>query len=201
MSLEDRQPRRGIRTRQQDLGEARRLVDEVLEESPRNAEALALRGTLLLNDGDAVGAIADFRTVLRDEPNRVPVVRLLARAHQTNDEPDLARDALQQGIEANPDATVLALDLANFYATREELDKALATLDTRPPSRPSSVVSNANERPDATLPSSAVTRSISSMLTLVVRKSEKPPTARLMPSTVPMNPRIGMAQMKRRTVR
>ena len=77
----------------------------------------------------------------------------------------------------------------------------LTTLATRPASSPSSVVSKANERPDATLPSSAVTESISSMLTLVVRKSEKPPTARLIPSTVPTKPRIGIAQMKSVAVR
>ena len=61
-------------------------------------------------------------------------------------------------------------------------------------------MSKAKERPDATSPNSVVTASISSMLTLVVRKSEKLPTARLIPRTVPMKPRMGIAQMKSFTV-
>lgn len=118
-----------IRTRQQDLAAARRLVEEVLSENPRAAEALALRGTLLLNDGDAAGAIADFRTVLRDEPGNVPVIRLLARAHQTNGEPELARDVLSRGMETNPTAGALGLDLANQYARANDIDNALETLE------------------------------------------------------------------------
>ena len=118
-----------VKTRQQELATARTLVEEVLQESSRNTEALTLRGTLLLNDGDAAGAIADFRTVLRDEPKRLPAVRLLARAHLTNKEPELARDVLKQGLENSPDAAVLALDLANYYAARSRLDEALSALD------------------------------------------------------------------------
>ena len=128
-----------IKTRQNNLGEARRLVDEVLEESPRAVEALTLRGTLLLNDGDAPSAIADLRTVLRDDPARTAAVRLLARAHVTNKEPELARDVLKQGIEATPAVAELALDLANLHISKKELDEANGVLDQAISRNPNSV--------------------------------------------------------------
>lgn len=118
-----------VKARQNDLEAAGALADEVLAENPRDADALTLRGTLLLNGGDAAGAIADFRTVLRDDPARENVVRLLARAHVTNKEPELAKDVLKQGIDANPKAAGLGLDLANLLATEGKLDEALTELD------------------------------------------------------------------------
>ncbi len=119
-----------VKARQKDLAGARTLVEEVLKENPRDADALTLRGTLLLNEGDAAGAIADFRTILRDAPANVAAVRLLSRAHIVNKEPELAKDVLKQGIEANEQAGVLGLDLANFLASQNDLDEALTTLDS-----------------------------------------------------------------------
>lgn len=118
-----------VKARQKDLVGARELVEAVLKENARDVEALTLRGTLLLNDGDAAGAIADFRTVLRDAPNTLNAVRLLSRAHLTNKEPELAKDVLQQGIDAIPTAAVLGLDLADLLATQNQIDEALAALD------------------------------------------------------------------------
>jgi len=117
------------KTRLQDFVAARQLVEEVLTENARDPEALVLRGTLLLNDGDAASAIADFRTVLRDAPNNVGAVRLLSRAHLTNKEPELALDVLREGVKSNPEAAVVGLDLANLHASRNQVDEALAALD------------------------------------------------------------------------
>ena len=118
-----------VKARQNDLVGARVLVDEVLAENSRDPEALTLRGTLLLNEGDAPGAIADFRTVIHDAPTNVNAVRLLARAHVTNKEPELAKDALKRGMEASPAGTALALDLANLEAAAGKLDEAQTVLD------------------------------------------------------------------------
>ena len=118
-----------VKARKNDLEGARKLVDEVLSDNPRDGDALSLRGTLHLNDGDAAGAIADLRTVIHDTPGNVGATRLLARAHLTNKENELAVDVLKQGIQANPNATVLGLDLANIQAGAGKFDGSLATLE------------------------------------------------------------------------
>ena len=118
-------------------------------------------------------------------------------------------DAPPAAVAGAVDVTGLALSITRSVISSSRVRSRssrdctteLTTLETKPPKRPKRVVSNAKDRPDATFPSSCVTRSISSILTLVVRKSENPPTARLIPSTVPMNPRMGIAQMKSLTAR
>lgn len=105
------------------------LIEEVLAENPRDQEALKLRGTLSLSDGDATAAIADYRAGLRDDPNNTDLLRLLARAHLTNGEIELAKDTLLKGIEAEPAAIALRVDLVNIYSRQQELDQAAVQLE------------------------------------------------------------------------
>jgi tetratricopeptide (TPR) repeat protein len=114
------------------LGErdsARTLIEEVLAENPRDQEALKLRGTLSLAEGDASAAIADYRAALRDDANNTDLLRLLARAHLVNKEIELAKDTLLKGVEADPTAIALRADLVNIYSQQQELDSALAQLE------------------------------------------------------------------------
>ena len=117
-----------LRSGNQDASRA--LVEDVLEQNPRDQEALKLRGTLSLSDGDASAAIADYRAALRDDVNNTDLLRLLARAHIVNNEIELARDTLLKGIEAAPNALPLRADLVNLYSQQQELDKALEQLET-----------------------------------------------------------------------
>ena len=63
--------------------------------------------------------------------------------------------------------------------------------------RASRVVSKATESPLVTAPIESFIASRAAALPI---ESEKPPTAALMPSTVPMKPRMGTAQMNTRTI-
>ena len=105
------------------------LVEEVLVDNPRDQEALKLRGTLSLANGDAAAAIADYRAALRDDANNADLLRLLARAHLSNGEVALAKDTLLRGVESTPGSVALRADLVNIYSQEKELDKAVAQLD------------------------------------------------------------------------
>src|SRR5262249_25121380 len=79
----------------QDVSGASALIAEVLAESPHDNDALVLRADLAVQHGDTTAAIADLRSVLRDQPNAVPVIRTLARAYQQNGEDAQAEEALR----------------------------------------------------------------------------------------------------------
>jgi tetratricopeptide (TPR) repeat protein len=99
-----------------DTAGAQALISEVLAKSPRDDEALLLRGNIALANSDPKSAIADMRSVLRDQPNAIGVLRVLARAHLANGEPALAEETMRRAVEANPKDASVRLDLAQLLA-------------------------------------------------------------------------------------
>lgn len=105
-----------LRAQQNDAAGAEKLIAEVLAKSPRDDDALVLRGDIALAKQDPKSAIADLRAVLRDQPNSIPVLRTLARAHVANGEPAVAEDTMRRAVEANPKDAGVRLDLAQLLA-------------------------------------------------------------------------------------
>jgi tetratricopeptide (TPR) repeat protein len=99
-----------------DVAGAEALIAEVLAKSPRDDDALIMRGNIALNKKDPKAAIADLRSVLRDQPNAVGVLRTLARAHLANGEPAIAEETMRRALETNPKDSSLRLDLAQLLA-------------------------------------------------------------------------------------
>jgi len=99
-----------------DVAGAQVLISEVLAKSPRDDDALLLRGNIALAKSDPKSAIADLRSVLRDQPNAIGVLRVLARAHLANGEPALAEETMRRAVEANPKDAGIRLDLAQLLA-------------------------------------------------------------------------------------
>ncbi len=82
---------------------AKALLDDDLKTTSRtNPDTLEARGKIALEEGDLQRAIADFRSALKQQPNSVEYVGLLARAHVQNKEPGLARELLIQAAKNNP---------------------------------------------------------------------------------------------------
>jgi Tfp pilus assembly protein PilF len=118
-----------MRVRENRAAEARPLIDEVLEQNPRDNDALVLRASLALAEGRTLEAITDLRSVLRDQPESSALLRTLAYAHAQNNEPDLARENYRRAIEVDPANTRIRLEYAEYLSRRGENAEAKPLLD------------------------------------------------------------------------
>ena len=108
----------------QDLDEAKKYADEVMKESPKNADALFTRGTVYLLRGEAANAIPDFRAVVTENPHFIPGYIRLAEAHALNAESNLAMDTLKTALGIDPKSRDLNRALAHQYAIQRNFKEA-----------------------------------------------------------------------------
>ena len=113
-----------LRLQQNDVSGALALANEVLAKSPRDDDALLVRGSIALATKDPRAAIADLRAVLRDQPNAIGVLRSLARAHLANGEPAVAEETLRHAVEANPRNPALQLEFGQLLAQIGKTEQA-----------------------------------------------------------------------------
>jgi tetratricopeptide (TPR) repeat protein len=118
-----------LKAQTNDVPGADKLLAEVLATSPRDNDALILRGDLELAQKDPKSAIADLRSVLRDQPNAIGVMRTLARAHLANGEPALAEETMRRAVDANPSDSDARLDLAQLLAKLGKPGQAKPVID------------------------------------------------------------------------
>jgi tetratricopeptide (TPR) repeat protein len=119
-----------LRVQSNDIPGAQKLIAEVLAKSPRDNDALILRGNLALAQKDPRTAIADLRSVLRDQPNSIGVMRSLARAHLANGEPALAEETMRRAVDANPNDPGARLDLAQLLTDLGKPEQAKPGIET-----------------------------------------------------------------------
>ena len=109
--------------------EALRLLDEALKINPRDSDALTLRGNISLKQGNPVAAIADLRAVLHEQPQSIPILRTLARAHLAHSEPTLAEENLRSGLAAAPNDLGVRVDLGELLTRTRRADQAVTLLE------------------------------------------------------------------------
>ena len=119
--------------------DASKLVDEVLAENPRDADALVMRADLALAKGDTNGAVTDLRAVLRDQPNSVPIRRALARAHLKAGDAALAEEALRAAVQSSPRDLLARLDLAQLLLQQGKPEAALPVIEQLVKDEPNNV--------------------------------------------------------------
>ena len=117
-----------IQFEQGQFAAARALVDEVLKNNARDADALIVRANLAFRNGDATGAIADLRAVLRDRPRSPELQRRLAEAYQQKGQTALAEEALRAAIQLAPADAAARIELSELLAGSGRYDQALAIL-------------------------------------------------------------------------
>ena len=118
-----------LRAQRNDVQGTRELIGEVLAKSPRDNDALILRGDIELSEKDPKSAIADLRAVLRDQPNSIGVLRTLARAHLANGEPEIAEETMRRALDDAPKDAGVRLDLAQLLAQLGKTAQAKPILD------------------------------------------------------------------------
>jgi tetratricopeptide (TPR) repeat protein len=118
-----------LRTARGQYDDARKLVDEVLQKSPRDSMALSLRGEIELAGHNPSAAIADLRAALRDQPQAVAIHRLLAQAYVANADPALAEESLRAAVDQIPSNVQLRLELATLLIQRQHIDQAVTLLE------------------------------------------------------------------------
>jgi tetratricopeptide (TPR) repeat protein len=112
----------------QDVAGASNLIAEVLKENVRDNDALLLRSSIALAQGDTQAAITDLRAVLRDQPNAVPIMRTLAQAYQHNGEADLAEQTVRVALQISPQDVQTRLQLAQILTNASKPEQAAALL-------------------------------------------------------------------------
>ncbi|MGH8210545.1 MAG: tetratricopeptide repeat protein [Steroidobacteraceae bacterium] len=118
-----------IEVSQGHLDEARKLIAEVLKESPRDDDALAMRGSIEAQRNDTTAAIADLRVVLRDQPEAIGLRRTLARTYLASGQPGLAEEALRDALELAPKDTQLRVELAEVLVRNNNTEQAVTLLE------------------------------------------------------------------------
>ncbi len=115
-----------------DTNAALGLLGETLRANPRDADALLLRGRILLARGRAGDAVQDLRAALHDRPAAPELAGLLAQAYRANNDRALARDVLADAVRFKPEDPslhlLLAADMADSGETADagnELDAAI----------------------------------------------------------------------------
>jgi len=106
------------------VDDASALAAEVLAKDDQDADALLIRAAIALQDNDADQAIGDLRTILKNQPESIGALRLLAQAHVARQELALAEDALKKAIELAPDDPASYLQLAGLRARAGDPDGA-----------------------------------------------------------------------------
>ncbi|MEI8298021.1 MAG: tetratricopeptide repeat protein [Pseudomonadota bacterium] len=128
-----------IRLAAGDAATASTLIAEVLDKSPRDTDALLLRGNLRLSKGDAKGAIEDLRAASRDLPNSQPILRALARAHLRNEEPALAEESLRRAVDVDASDVSSRTDLIDLLQRSARSGEAATMLAQLAKERPKDV--------------------------------------------------------------
>lgn len=104
---------------------ATEFLEGLLEENPKNLQALGLRGNLYLASGDRDAAIAAYEQILKSDPGNAGAHSALARSYQLTGRLGEAEDELLLGLEVNPENLFLKTRLAQFRELQGKFASAI----------------------------------------------------------------------------
>ncbi len=111
------------------VDQAKSLVKELLAGNPGDPAALALHGEMALAENRVAEAIADFRAVLAEQPQNIPMLKLLSAAHLVNKDKVLARENIEKVVALAPDDEAARLDLVDLLLQSGDKEQATQQLN------------------------------------------------------------------------
>ena len=115
---------------------AQELIAEVLRANPGDRAALSMRAHLAIQRGDGTSAIADLRTLLRDDPDSASLQRAIARAYVLDKNQALAEETLRNSVRAHPSDTATRVDLVDLLLGQKRIADARAAMSDLQSSQP-----------------------------------------------------------------
>ena len=111
-----------------DVDGAVERVNEALEINPGAADALALKGKLLLREGRNKAAIETLEEALQGDPDAEDAHRFLPVAYLRTEQPAKAEQAARTAAEHLPDSVDVRINLASALLVQDKADEAEAVL-------------------------------------------------------------------------
>ena len=107
---------------------ARKQIEEVLTDDPKNARALKMRAGWLINDDETSAAINDLRLALDQDPEDADIMVLMAQAYERAGNRSLMQSFLASAVETSNNAPRYTLLLADSLVADDRFVDAESTL-------------------------------------------------------------------------
>ena len=125
--------------RQKKVDPAEKIINDILASDARNVDALKLRATIRLDNGQTDGAIADLREALNDQPNSSDLMLLLASAYERSGSIALANDEYTNAAKDSKYDINIGLNYVAFLRRHGNIDQAYDFLSELVDHHPNSV--------------------------------------------------------------
>jgi tetratricopeptide (TPR) repeat protein len=120
------------------------FLDDLLEQDPKNAEALLLKGAASRFGGDADKALEYFRAAIAADPKNPAAYTAVASVYNSAGRPAEAEAAITEGLAAIPNNPVLTLHSGNLLERKGDYEGALAAYEALFTQRPNSLIAANN---------------------------------------------------------
>ncbi len=95
-----------------DRDKANQIVDDLVKQNPRNAQAQLLKGQLQFDMGDRDAALASVRAAVASQPDSVQAQFALGRLYAARGDVSAAEKAFQDTLKLNPRAAAAQVELS-----------------------------------------------------------------------------------------
>jgi tetratricopeptide (TPR) repeat protein len=118
-----------VRARQGKMADAADVNDQILKENPKDADALGVKATLLLDKGEVTQALTGLQQAVTRAPDNPVAHYNLGRAYVLHSDIEQARQQFQKAIELRPDYLPARFATAQLQVARGEFEAAMGTAE------------------------------------------------------------------------